>query len=44
MLQTKWFPEVSDELVVIERNWTWIIIAVVLALIHIFILGPGVEF
>ena len=44
MLKTKWFPEVSDELVVIERNWTWIIIAVILSLIHIFILGPGVKF
>lgn len=44
MLQTKWFPEVSDKFVMIKRNWTWVIIAVVLAIFHIFILGPGVEF
>jgi hypothetical protein len=44
MLQTKWFPEVSDKFVVIERNWTWVILAVVLAIFHIFVLGPGVEF
>ena len=44
MLKTKWFPEVSNELVVIERNWTWVTVAVVLAIFHIFVLGPGVEF
>ena len=44
MLKTKWFPEVSDEFVVIERNWTWVIVAIVLGLFHIFVLGPGVEF
>ncbi len=43
LLQTKWFPERSNEYVVIQRNWSWIIIAVILALIHIFVLGPGVE-
>jgi hypothetical protein len=43
MLQTKWFTETSNEYIAIERNWSWIIIAVVLALIHIFVLGPGVE-
>ncbi len=43
LLNTKWFPERSDEHVVIQRNWTWIILAVVLALFHIFVLGPGVE-
>ena len=44
MLQMKWFPEVSDEFVVIERNWAWVIVAIILALLHIFVLGPGVEF
>ena len=44
MLQTKWFPEISDKFVVIKRNWTWVIIAVVLAIFHIFVLGLGVEF
>jgi hypothetical protein len=44
MLQTKWFLETSDELAGIERNWVWIIVAILLALFHIFILGPGVEF
>ena len=44
MLQTKWFPEVSDEFVIIDRNWTWVIIAVILAIFHMFVLGPGVEF
>ncbi|HJQ14511.1 MAG TPA: hypothetical protein VJ830_07170 [Anaerolineales bacterium] len=42
MLDTKWFPEWSNEYVVIERSWTWIIIAAILALIHILVLGPGV--
>ena len=44
MLKTKWFPEVSDKFVVIQRNWTWIILALFLAVFHIFVLGPGVEF
>ena len=44
MLKTKWFPEASNEFVVIERNRTWVIVAVILALFHIFVLGPGVEF
>jgi hypothetical protein len=35
ILQTKWFPEVSDEYVVIARNWTWIIVAISLAVFHI---------
>jgi hypothetical protein len=43
MLQTKWFPERSESQVIVERNWTWFIIAVLLALFHIFVLGPGVE-
>jgi hypothetical protein len=43
MLKTKWFPEVSEERVAIERNWTWVVIAALLALVHIFVLGPGVE-
>ena len=43
MLQTKWFSEVSDKLVTMERNLTWIIVALVLAILHIFVLGPGVE-
>jgi hypothetical protein len=43
MLKTKWFPEVSEEQVAIHRNWTWIILAVLLAFVHIFVLGPGVE-
>lgn len=43
MLKTKWFPEISEERITIHRNWTWIILAVLLALVHIFILGPGVE-
>ena len=44
MLKTKLFPDVSDELVNIQRNWTWIVVAVVLALVHIFLLGPSVSF
>jgi hypothetical protein len=44
LLKTKWFPETSDQLVTIDRNWTWVIIAILLALVHIFILGPGVHF
>ena len=44
MLKTKLFPETSDELVVIERNWTWVIMAILLASFHIFVLGPGIEF
>lgn len=44
MLKTKWFPDISDELAVIERNWVWVIVAAILALIHIFVLGPGMEF
>ncbi|HET9906933.1 MAG TPA: hypothetical protein VFQ23_09835 [Anaerolineales bacterium] len=43
MLQTKWFSEVSHKLVTIERNWIWIIAALVFAIFHIFVLGPGVE-
>jgi len=44
MLKTKWFPEASNEFVVVERNWAWVIIAVILAIFHIFVLGPGLEF
>jgi len=44
MLKTKWFSEISNEFVVIERNWAWVIIAVILAIFHIFVLGPGLEF
>jgi hypothetical protein len=44
MLNTKWFPAISEERVDIQRNWTWIILAIVLALVHILILGPGVSF
>src|SRR5690242_3741359 len=40
MLKTSWFPDVSQELVLIARNWTWVLLAVILALFHIFILGP----
>ena len=43
MLQTKWFAVTSEEYVIIERSWTWVIIAAILALIHIFVLGPGVN-
>ncbi len=44
MLKSKWFPETSDQLVIIERNWAWVIVAVILALLHIFVLGPSVQF
>lgn len=44
MLQTKWFPEVSDKFVVIQRNWIWIILALILAVFNIFVLGPDVTF
>ena len=44
MLKTKWLPEVSDEFVIIDRNWTWVIIAIILAIFHIFVLGPGIKF
>ena len=44
MLKTKWFPEKSDTLVLIERNRTWIVLAGILVLLHIFVLGPGVQF
>ena len=44
MLRTKWFPERSDERVDIPRNWTWVILAIILAILHIFVLGPGVYF
>lgn len=44
MLKTKWFPETSSELINIERNWAWIAVAVLLALVHIFILGPSITF
>ena len=29
---------------VIHERWAWVIIAVILAIFHIFVLGPGVEF
>ncbi len=44
MLDTKWFSETSDEFVTIDRNWAWIAVAVLLALVHIFILGPSIKF
>jgi hypothetical protein len=44
MLKTKWFPEISKEQVAIERNWTWVSLAIIVAMLHIFVLGPGVEF
>jgi hypothetical protein len=44
MLQTTWFPEVSKEQVIIARSWSWVLLAVLCVLIHIFVLGPGVEF
>ena len=43
MLKTSWFPESSQDRVRIERNWTWVLLASILALFHIFILGPGVD-
>ena len=43
MPQTNWFPERSDELVTIARSWIWVMIAILLAFFHIFVLGPGVE-
>jgi len=44
MLQTKWFPETSNERVVIERSWSWVVTANIFAFLHIFVLGPGVGF
>jgi hypothetical protein len=43
MLKTKWFSETSDEFLVIERNWTWMILAAILILFHVFVLGPSVQ-
>jgi hypothetical protein len=44
MLKTKWFPQRSENFVNIERNWVWIILAIALAIIHIFIFGPSIQF
>lgn len=44
MLKTKWFPEKSDEFITIEQSWAWVIVAIIFALVHIFILGPSIEF
>lgn len=39
-----WFPQQSDSSVSIERRTGWIIAAVILAALHIFVLGPGIHF
>jgi hypothetical protein len=44
MLKTKWFPEKSESLILIERNWTWIVLASIFLVGHIVVLGPGVQF
>lgn len=44
LLKTKWFPEISADVITIERNWTWIILAFILLLLHMFVLGPSVVF
>jgi hypothetical protein len=44
MLKTKLFPEMSNDLVAIERNWSWVVATVLLAAFHIFVLGPGINF
>ena len=44
LLKGSRFPQVSQSLVVIERNWLWVGAATALALAHIFILGAGIQF
>lgn len=44
MLKTKWFPERSGSVISIERNWTWIVLAGILLVLHVVVLGPGVQF
>lgn len=44
MLRTKWFPDRSDERVDLGRKPAWIVAAIVLALVHILVLGPGLDF
>lgn len=39
-----WFPRQSDSSVSIERSVIWILAAVILAVLHIFVLGPGIHF
>ena len=41
MLKTKWFPEKSESLILIERNWTWIVLASIFLALHVVVLGPG---
>jgi hypothetical protein len=44
LLKGSRFPQCSQSLVIINRNWAWIATAAVLVLAHIFILGPSVRF
>lgn len=44
MLKTKWFPNTSEALVQIERNWVWVGLAAVLLALHVFVLGPAINF
>lgn len=43
MLKTKWFPKTSESLILIERNWTWIVLAGIFLVLHVVVLGPGVQ-
>ena len=43
MLKTKWFPKTSESLILIERNWTWIVLASIFLVLHVVVLGPGVQ-
>jgi hypothetical protein len=43
MLKTKWFPEKSESMILIERNWTWIVLASIFLVLHVVVLGPGVQ-
>lgn len=43
MLKTKWFPKTSESLILIERNWTWIVLASIFLALHVVVLGPGVQ-
>jgi hypothetical protein len=35
---------VAGSSVIIERNWTWIVAAVIVLLVHVFVLGPSIRF
>ena len=44
LYSTKLFPKIHNQPITIKRNWLWILVAISLLLVHVFLLGPGIKF